>query len=589
MTGLERMIVHIVSREVEVIFIQYLAYGLWQGTSDLTYTIHKTRNDIITSYSQYVFAGPNGRWHAESLRRVIRKLTGESETLLSSMNAQSLRQALVALLDHHVGHLNAFQNTELNYVEDVQSGHTSHIATTYYAVGTGANRNDVHEFMNVSDRWISFLGLTTSTSVVDSITGAFNNTQVGQQFLNNPELNGQAVQDITIRQTIQMIPDRSEQSLPALSAATHILLRKLRGEGASFRSVYQAAAIQSVLSYPAQSFMVILPTGGGKSDIIFITALKERDNRRVTVTVVPFVALHLDIIRRGEELGLEILSWDSSITIDRIRSTDILLVTLEHVDSGLFRDIFTQLLVDLDGRPRIARIIFDEADTVLIQFGFRGAYSALPTLTSLNIPCILLSATVPPTQSDAIRLAYGQRDIQTIRAPSTTRHNISYNIVIDADPTSKLDEYILSFFQNRGCSDKSLVFCMSIYDVETLSGDYRSHYPGIGEYHGQMTDTQKKDTMDKWIRGELNFLFVTGTFGQGIDVRSIRLVIHYRGFWQLIEFAQESGRAGRDGQPARSIVIVSPNWKPNPEKVKFESISRIMTYGSVCRRYASAL
>ncbi|KAK9334392.1 P-loop containing nucleoside triphosphate hydrolase protein [Lipomyces starkeyi] len=512
------------------------------------------------------------------------------------MNAQSLRQALVALLDHHAGHLNAVQNTELNYVEDVQSGHTTHIATTYYAVGTddlpGTNRNDVHEFMNVSDRWISFLGLTTSTAVVDSITGAFNTTQVGQQLLNNAELNGRAVQDITVQQTIQMIPDRSERSLPALSAATRILLSKLRGEGATFRSVYQAAAIQAILSYPVQSFLVILPTGGGKSDIIFMTALKERDNRRVTVTVVPFVALHLDIIRRGEELGLVILSWDSSITIERIRSTDILLVTLEHVDSGLFRDVFTQLLVDLDGQPRIARIIFDEAHTVLMQFGFRGAYSALPTLTSLNIPCILLSATVPPTQSDAIRLAYGQRDMQTIRAPSTTRHNISYNVVIDTDATSKLDDYILSFFQNRGCSDKGLVFCMSIDDVEALAEGYQLHYPGIGNYHGQMSDTRKKDTMDKWIRGELNFLFVTGAFGQGIDVGSIRLVIHYRGFWQLIEFAQESGRAGRDGEPARSIVIVSPNWKPNPEKVKFESISRIMTYinkGSLCRRYESTL
>ncbi|KAK9489025.1 hypothetical protein V1508DRAFT_436151 [Lipomyces doorenjongii] len=146
------------------------------------------------------------------------------------MTAQSLRQALVALLDHHAGHMSAVQSTELNYVEDVQSGHTTHIATTYYAVGTddipGVNRNDVHEFINISDRWISFLGLTTSTSLVDSITGASNTTQVGQHFLNNAELNGRAVQDITIQQTIQMIPDRSERSLAALSGSTRILLSK---------------------------------------------------------------------------------------------------------------------------------------------------------------------------------------------------------------------------------------------------------------------------------------------------------------------------------------------------------------------------
>ncbi|KAK9342116.1 P-loop containing nucleoside triphosphate hydrolase protein [Lipomyces starkeyi] len=129
---------------------------------------------------------------------------------------------------------------------------------------------------------------------------------------------------------------------------------------------------------------------------------------------------------------------------------------------------------------------------------------------------------------------------------------------------------IFYLFSNRECSDEGLVFCMSIDDVEALSEGYQLHYPGLGNYHGQMSDTQKKDTMDKWIRGELNFLFVTGAFDQGIDVGSIRLVIHYRGFWQLIEIAQESGRAGRDGLPARSIVIVPPNWKPNPEKVKFK-------------------
>jgi superfamily II DNA helicase RecQ len=71
-----------------------------------------------------------------------------------------------------------------------------------------------------------------------------------------------------------------------------------------------------------------------------------------------------------------------------------------------------------------------------------------------------------------------------------------------------------------------------------------------------MSESQKKTTMDSWLSGELVFLFVTGAFGQGVDMPSVRLVIHYRGFWQLIEFAQESGRAGRDGLPAKSIARV---------------------------------
>ncbi|KAK9326986.1 P-loop containing nucleoside triphosphate hydrolase protein [Lipomyces starkeyi] len=196
-----------------------------------------------------------------------------------------------------------------------------------------------------------------------------------------------------------------------------------------------------------------------------------------------------------------------------------------------------------------------------MQFGFRGAYSALPTLT--HIPCILLSLTVPPT-SQTLSGLHGVSEICR-RSELHQQRDITFPIMLLLMQTlyQKLDEYILSFFQNRRCSDEGLVFCMSIDDVEALSEGYQLHYPGLGNYDGQMSDTQKKDTMDKWIRGELNFLFVIGAFGQGIDLGSIRLVIHYRGFWQLIEFAQESGRAGRDGLPARSIVIVSPNWKPS--------------------------
>ncbi|KAK9364533.1 hypothetical protein V1509DRAFT_636059 [Lipomyces kononenkoae] len=140
----------------------------------MTFTVCIARNSNVLDYNQYLFAGPNGRWQAEKLRRAIRRHTGESDKLLAPMNAQSLCQAIVDLLDQHAGHLSAIKNASLNFVDDVQSGHSSHVATTYYAIGTDdlpcTNRNDVHEFMNVSDRWIRFLGLTTSTSLVDNLT-----------------------------------------------------------------------------------------------------------------------------------------------------------------------------------------------------------------------------------------------------------------------------------------------------------------------------------------------------------------------------------------------------------------------------------
>ncbi|KAK9368426.1 hypothetical protein V1509DRAFT_91049 [Lipomyces kononenkoae] len=76
---------------------------------------------------------------------------------------------------------------------------------------------------------------------------------------------------------------------------------------------------------------------------------------------------------------------------------------------------FVKLLVDLNGSSRICRVFFDEAHTVLLQSGFRGSYAALPTLTSLNIPCILLSATISPGQLQALKVAYSRPELLVIR------------------------------------------------------------------------------------------------------------------------------------------------------------------------------
>ncbi|KAK9430263.1 hypothetical protein V1505DRAFT_356051 [Lipomyces doorenjongii] len=194
------------------------------------------------------------------------------------------------------------------FVDDVQRGHTSHVATTYYAIGTddlaSTNRNDVQEFMNVLDRWIRLLGLTTSTSVVDDLTNKATSSEQ-QQLTTEIHISSiqsckSAAQEAPVQQTIQVISDGAQSSVPAVSLKTLTLLRTLKGSAARFRSEYQGAAIQAVLSYSGQSLLVILPTGAGKSDVIFLTALAEKANKRVTLVVVPFVALRLDVIRRGQ-------------------------------------------------------------------------------------------------------------------------------------------------------------------------------------------------------------------------------------------------------------------------------------------------
>ncbi|KAK9251347.1 hypothetical protein V1507DRAFT_464910 [Lipomyces tetrasporus] len=215
------------------------------------------------SYNQYIFTEPSGRWHAESLCRIIREQSGQSETLLTSLTTQSLRQALVALLDRHASERGYERWPELCGRHSRRTYEPC--GTTYYAIGTDdlpeTNRNDVHEFMNVSDGWIAVLGLTASTAVADSTTRVSDDSQCG---ITSPSAIGQSItqpipattamnpgvtqQTTTIIRETTEIAEVSNADLFPVAPATFRLLHDLRGGNAKFRDPYQAAAVQTVIS-----------------------------------------------------------------------------------------------------------------------------------------------------------------------------------------------------------------------------------------------------------------------------------------------------------------------------------------------------
>ncbi|KAK9334726.1 hypothetical protein LIPSTDRAFT_67867 [Lipomyces starkeyi NRRL Y-11557] len=74
----------------------------------------------------------------------------------------------------------------------------------------------------------------------------------------------------------------------AVAPATFTLLHDLRGGSAKFLGPYQGASV-TVISNPGYSYLVVLPTGGGKSDVLFRSALYERQNGRITLLVLPLL------------------------------------------------------------------------------------------------------------------------------------------------------------------------------------------------------------------------------------------------------------------------------------------------------------
>ncbi|KAK9481753.1 P-loop containing nucleoside triphosphate hydrolase protein [Lipomyces starkeyi] len=333
-----------------------------------------------------------------------------------------------------------------------------------------------------------------------------------------------------VREVTEVYPEAVDAKLSPVTPATFRLLFELRGVNATFRSALQAAAIQTIIINPGYSFLVVLPTGA---------ALYEFRNNRITVLVVPFVALRYDIVDRVEDL-----------------------------DGGHFRQIFSELLFKKSGYSLIARVFFDEAHTIHGHWDFRPSFQAITNITSFTIPVVLLSATVPPTRLNDIRKVYSRLDLRVIRAPSTARPNIVYEVC--------------------QTTDRSFVFCMSKATVKLLYEEFSDLYENIGFFHGELTVDGKADVLSKWITGTYRILFTTSGFGVGVDCDSVTLVIHYEGIWSLLDFVQESGRAGRNNKPAKSVVLLRNNWHPNYQRLlagEAQGIDDYVSPDGFCRRY----
>ncbi|KAK9491457.1 hypothetical protein V1508DRAFT_208839, partial [Lipomyces doorenjongii] len=323
---MERFIIHLIPARLEKLFMKYLIY-IRPFEKLLAGALYKVTNSIIEGYQQYLFTGHKGRYGAERLREIIQHKSASSTALHTKISAQELRQALVAFLDQYAGHSKAVSSFTQDLAHDVQSGHSTHMAVTHYAVSDqdlpSTNRYDVHVFMLVSEAWFKVLG---EESPIESLKRRIQNAEpsaIGQSVEHTipatREVSNTVEHTTVVREVTEVYSEAVDAKLLPVSTATFQLLHDLRGSDSQFLSPLQGAAVQTIISNPGYSFLVVLPTGGGKSDVIYLTSLYEFKNGRITMLVVPFVALRYDILDRANALGLSIVQWSPTLT-----TTDII-------------------------------------------------------------------------------------------------------------------------------------------------------------------------------------------------------------------------------------------------------------------------
>ncbi|MFO1322692.1 MAG: DNA helicase RecQ [Burkholderiales bacterium] len=328
---------------------------------------------------------------------------------------------------------------------------------------------------------------------------------------------------------------------PMLSRARNIL-RETFGYD-SFRPGQQAVVDHVVAGGDA---LVLMPTGGGKSLCYQIPSLVRPGTG---VVVSPLIALMQDQVAALSQLGVRAAFLNSSQDAATARATeralqagelDLLYVAPERLT--------TPRCLDLLDRTRIALFAIDEAHCVS-QWGhdFRPEYLQLSLLHERypDIPRIALTATADPQTRTEIRARLGLDDARVF-VSSFDRPNIRYTIVDKDDARAQL----LDFLRTEHQGDAGIVYCLTRRKVDETAAWLAGKGVRALPYHAGMDTATRTDHQARFQRDDGLVMVATIAFGMGIDKPDVRFVAHLDLPKSIEGYYQETGRAGRDGEPA---------------------------------------
>jgi ATP-dependent DNA helicase RecQ len=343
---------------------------------------------------------------------------------------------------------------------------------------------------------------------------------------------------------------------------------------------------------------VLMPTGGGKSLVYQLPALLMRG---LTVVISPLIALMQDQVDRMRANGLPATFVNSTLNslerVERERAVlkgtiKLLYVAPERLVSGNFLSFLKQV----EQTVGLSLIAVDEAHCVS-EWGhdFRPEYRQLGQLRDRfpQVPMMALTATATERVRQDI-LEQLQLSDPYIHIASFNRPNLYYEV---RQKTKTSFGELVQLLREKP-DEPVIIYCQSRKSVDELSESLRNQGIRALPYHAGMTNEQRTENQSRFIRDDVSVLVATIAFGMGIGKPDVRAVIHYDLPRNLEGFYQESGRAGRDGMPAKCIIffnhgdrakveyMIGQKTDEHEQRIARQQLQQMVAYSesSDCRR-----
>jgi ATP-dependent DNA helicase RecQ len=312
----------------------------------------------------------------------------------------------------------------------------------------------------------------------------------------------------------------------------------------------QRELIEAVLR--GENALGILPTGAGKSLTYQLPALLFG---RPVLVVSPLISLMQDQQDKLTDLEIPVAKLNSTLRASEERDLveemsegahELIYVTPERLENPHYLELLKQ--------QRISLFVVDEAHCVS-HWGhdFRPAYLALrDAVRELGRPPVLaLTATVTPENVDDILKQLGIEDAKVIQM-GVERKNLMLEVQ-RVPRAGQKREFLLGMLQNE--PGVGIVYAATVKKAVELHQWLRAQGIEAGLYHGKLKAADREEAQRSFMADELKVMVATNAFGLGIDKPDLRFVVHYNFPDSLEAYYQEAGRAGRDGEPARVVLL----------------------------------